>query len=696
MKRSQSLLLFFIIFLIFPAAAHAQAWSGIISPTRAMDWTIAGIPSGLPDSSWPICTTIAAYSGSGATIQNALAACQTAHPTGGVVALGAGTFTLSSGIMFPLNTTGHLALRGQGASSTILNFTGSDCSRGGGFICAASGDGTYNGNSQAGSTPHVVTVTSGAAKGSTQIVLGSLNTIVVGSIVVLNQCDTGYTGTGLGAACTGTPNDNGGYFHCQAHWSATNVGCAIPTEGGVNSWRSGASEMEAALVTAINQGGCGATCVTLSKPIEQPDWGSDTQAVIIQVLPSVGVENMLLVDAKSSISTNDVGVIFNNTYRAWVSGVATTNMGRLGVHLSQSYGGLVKDSYFFGNPVNFGDNAGFRAVGGANNLIQNNICHKTRICLFGADAVAEQADIFAYNFAPATGNGSNPGVPLSWDDHGAGTSFSLIEGNVMIGYIEDGDHGNHLSQTSFRNLLTGWMSCANGQCGAGQTLVHGNGDGASAIRLFYGARYGNIIGNVLGTPGWSNSYKAFDAFNNGAIYVWGSGYGAEPTDALVNTTTMLWGNWDVVNNSTQWNNAEVPTAAPTYPNSVPASQTLPASFYLSSKPSWFGSIPWPAIGPDVTGGNVGQCTGTLNTPGHYSGLAATSSAQCTGTSLATAWAGHVNAIPAMNCYLNVMGGKPDGTGSILTFDAKTCYGLSTSSPPSSGLQPPTNLLDVVH
>src|ERR1700694_4195001 len=128
MKRSLSLLLFFITLLIFPAAAHAQAWSGIISPTRAVDWTQAGLPGDtLPDAGWPICTTISLYSGTAATIVNALSACNAAHPSGGVVALGAGTFTLSTGIQFPQNTIGHLALRGQGANSTQLNFTGSTC-----------------------------------------------------------------------------------------------------------------------------------------------------------------------------------------------------------------------------------------------------------------------------------------------------------------------------------------------------------------------------------------------------------------------------------------------------------------------------------------------------------------------------------------------------------------------------------------
>jgi len=38
-------------------------------------------------------------------------------------------------------------------------------------------------------------------------------------------------------------------------------------------------------------------------------------------------------------------------------------------------------------------------------------------------------------------------------------------------------------------------------------------------------------------------------------------------------------------------------------NSAPADHRLPNSFYLSKKPSWWGNMPWPAIGPDVTGGD---------------------------------------------------------------------------------------------
>jgi hypothetical protein len=49
--------------------------------------------------------------------------------------------------------------------------------------------------------------------------------------------------------------------------------------------------------------------------------------------------------------------------------------------------------------------------------------------------------------------------------------------------------------------------------------------------------------------------------------------------------------------------------------------------------------------------------------------------------LATGWAGHANANPALNCYLNVLGGAPDGSGSVITnFNAASCYGGGPTAP----------------
>ena len=689
------LLSFVSVLLLLPAVAGAQLWSDVVDSKRAMDWTQAGLPgSNLPSANWPICATVSPYTGDSTAIQNALAACHKAQPNGGVVALGTGTFHISNGIPIPQD---NLALRGQGAGSTTIHFTTlTDC--GGGFICMKGGsDGSFP---QQGGSPHWAAVRSGQNKGSTQLILSSLNTAVVGSILVLNQCDTGFTGTGLGAPCTGTrAQDNGGYFHCQDPWRSAGVGCAVAVEGGVNSWRSNSSEMEAVAIVAINQGGCGSTCVSLSKPIEQPDWGGDTQAVIIQPRNKTGVENMTLVQDVGG-DVNRVGVTLFNTYHCWVSGVSTINMGRLGVHLYDSYGGLVKDSYFFGNPTNYGDHAAIRAVGGSNNLIQNNIAHATRSLYFGADAMPEHGDVVAYNFATNNYNGSNANAGASAFFHGAGSSFALIEGNTMFGWSSDGDHGATGSLTTiFRNFLWGWYSCANGGCGSGGHASAGIDQ--TPIRLFYGSRYHNIIGNVLGTPGFNHDdYQSSDVFANAAIYIWGAGQSVggykQPQDSLVGTTTMLWGNWDTFNNAARFQSSEVPTSAPSYPNPVPASETLPASFYLTSKPNWFGSLPWPAIGPDVTGGNIGQCTGTFDVAGQFNGTAARSSSQCVGSSLnASAWDGHVNTNAAMKCYFD-LGGLPDGTGPALSFNAGKCYGTSSSSSTGPAPAPPEHLVITIN
>jgi len=136
---------------------------------------------------------------------------------------------------------------------------------------------------------------------------------------------------------------------------------------------------------------------------------------------------------------------------------------------------------------------------------------------------------------------------------------------------------------------------------------------------------------------------------------------------------MRWGNYDVVNNTVRFVNAEVPTTAPAYPNQVPGSQALPASFYLSAKPTaWWrtpwGSPPWPAIGPDVTGGNVTSGSGAASTLG-----------------------GHAYKIPARLCFENSRRDTVNYGGLSpvpIVFNANDCYGAATTGAPPN---PPTSL-----
>jgi len=114
-------------------------------------------------------------------------------------------------------------------------------------------------------------------------------------------------------------------------------------------------------------------------------------------------------------------------------------------------------------------------------------------------------------------------------------------------------------------------------------------------------------------------------------------------------TTFYHGNYDSASASTIWN------------VNGSGSETLPASFYKSGQPAFwntaYGAPPWPAIGPDVSGGPD------------------------------TATGGHANYIPAALCYNGL---ARDASG-VKVFDAITCYG-DPPPPPA----PPTGLSAIVN
>jgi hypothetical protein len=217
-----------------------------------------------------------------------------------------------------------------------------------------------------------------------------------------------------------------------------------------------------------------------------------------------------------------------------------------------------------------------------------------------------------------------------------------------------------------------------------------------------GSRYFNFIGNILGTGGYHTTFKSIGGGDDTTVIMTGYFPGTGGTDKLSTSTSMFWGNWDNVSNAVRWcgnssstgwsttcsSASEVPTGLSSYANAVPSTQTLPASFYLSSKPAWWtAGKAWPPIGPDVTGGTVGQCTG-----GSASASSCSADSQCVGGgSCSIVAGGRVASTPAMDCYFSVMGGTANGTGPALAFDASTCYSSSSIGAPS----PPSSLSAVV-
>lgn len=71
-------------------------------------------------------------------------------------------------------------------------------------------------------------------------------------------------------------------------------------------------------------------------------------------------------------------------------------------------------------------------------------------------------------------------------------------------------------------------------------------------------------------------------------------YNGVKYDLLTASTLLRWGNFDYATNGTRWDMAEVSPRG-----GIPNTRKLPASLFLSSKPSWWGGLPWPAIGPAV-------------------------------------------------------------------------------------------------
>jgi hypothetical protein len=331
--------------------------------------------------------------------------------------------------------------------------------------------------------------------------------------------------------------------------------------------------------------------------------------------------------------------------------------------------------------------------------VENNIFQQTTNPLMFGQTTGTVVD---YNFAinDIYSGGSGQFVQAAYAGHNAGNTMNLWEGNNFVGIWSDSNWGSSFTQTLFRNMLSGWQS--------GKTA------NTTPVIIEAWSRGFNVIGNVLGQPGYHNNYQAYaNSATAGAnmssaetsIYTLGftgnTGNGtcvSAPTcDAKVFPSLMRWGNWDTVSSAAQWTSAEASPAAITYMNANFSSSyfgslahTLPASLHYSSTPSWWPSgKAWPPVGPDVTSGNIGVCSG-----GTYAGAQAISSSQCTGGTLSTAWASHVDAIPAQVCYLSQMSGPPDGSGSALSFDASKCYTSSATS--GGGPTPPTGLAAAVN
>ena len=552
--RALTLTLLNLIFWSF--SAHAQPWSGILDPARAIDWSSAGVKGGIPVRP-TICQTLSP--GATATqINTAIANCA----SGQVVKLNAGTYNLTSGITF--DGRSDVTLRGSGPDQTFLVFTGDGdpCMGQYSLICIPGNNLGYYGP---GPPTNSASWTAGYGKGTSVITLSKTTGLSVGMFIVLDQLDN--------------TSDPGTDIYVCATTSCTD-------EGGTDYGRTLRQQRQMVQVASI-----AGTNVTISPGLYMPNWSAAKSPGAYwgnstSLSHGNGVED-LSINGLNSGSHSLIEFIF--TYDSWaknVRGIYGPNP-RSYVSLYGSARCTVRDSYFFGSESESGVGSthyGIEITNGFNHLIENNIVQR-RVTPFISDG--DVGSVWAYNFAINDYYFVAPSfMQASNYSHESGNSMVLHESNQAVGIKGDIIHGTSNLFTFFRNYSIGWET--------------GKTSETMAVGLFSYNRYWNFVGNVLGQPGYHTTYQG----TNRSQTIWALGVPGNtvPADPVVATTTMRWGNYDTVSGATRWVASEVPSGISKYPNPVPATQILPNSFYLTAKPAWYASNAWPSIGPDVTGG----------------------------------------------------------------------------------------------
>lgn len=653
--------------------------AGVLSAARSINWNLAGAvpgaPGTLPDTAWTQCgSTISAYGSSGSyaspnTINTAVSGCS----AGTYVQLGSGDFYLTGSIVLASN----VEVRGAGANLTKLHFNGNTSCNGNSAVVCLAGSNNYSGTEQ-----NYATWTAGFSQGATTLTLSNTLNIVAGkTIIAIDQqdqaADNGQVWNCVGTACgasgsSGAPRTT----HTCSSSVSPNVGYC--------------SQVQYVLVTACGTCNSGSSStVTISPGLYGANWASAQSTGAwwaTTVAQQMGVRDLLL--DLSPAPNGTTPVIVSNCYECFVFQIASSPGARNHVGIQYSAHTTVMSNYFYGQQSGYMGTSSYaiEADDTSDSLVVNNICQQVVECFVNTGGGG--GDVSSYNFPIYSISNATAYMTQMDFYHAGGYQFYLTEGDFVSGIEDDNTHGNHDFGTHYRNGVPGWASNCNGSACTTNT---------TPFVVYGGQRYMNIVGNVVGQASYHTtlSYLATAnpcANNQLTEYLIGCGatgatFLSDPTntgsstqawDVLAENSLMAYNNYDVVSaaahtisTASSFNDA---TGSPSTYVGLASPGTLPSSLVFSSKPTFFQSNAYPAIGPDVTGGNLLLCTS-----GTYSGNYVTKSSQCNGGSSTSAYAGHAYAIPAMNCALNVMGMNPDGSGIRSTFNPAVCYAGTAST-----------------
>ena len=594
----------------------------ILAASRAIDWSTAGVPGGIPTRT-TICSTLSPGA-TAAQINSAIAAC----PANQVVQLNPGTYNLSSGITFAGKS--NVTLRGSGADQTILKFTGGvSCNGLGSVVCVIASDTGWNQDGP-GNTANW---TAGYAQGATVITLSSVTNLAVGKLIMLDQLDD--------------TSDDGTIYNCQTVNTCTSQGTDVG--------RNGRGQHHLARVTAIN-----GLNVTISPGLYMPNWRSNRSPGAwwssSQPVVGVGIEDASF-DFTAVGTSRTYGIQLQMSYGSWIKGIRSIKANNAHVNEYLSSHTTIRDSYFYNSQNACSQSYGFEPWMGADSLWTNNIfVHITSPMVMSGG----QGIVASYNYAIDNyyNCGDSAWFQSALYNHESGSNYNLWEGNIVPGATADNIHGPSFFNTYFRNRIDG-KDPSNTNTKTEQTVP---------INLYALNRYFNVIGNVLGLSGYHKAYETYttttgsQSGTNCDVTIYRLGWNGHCSnnegigDPTLRNTLMRWGNYDVVNGTNRFVASEVPSGI-TYGNPVPSTQALPPSLYLTSQPiGWstpWGTPLWPAIGPDVTSGSIPNV------------------------------GGHADKIPAQLCYEHMSNDSAFTANTVRIFSAATCYPTGAIVAPSA-------------
>jgi hypothetical protein len=652
MKR----ILWISIIILWAPVVHAQTSPAGIDPSRFMNWSVVGVPGGIPSIN-TICATLAPSPINPQTTTGTTIAGSNQLTAANIVDFNIGEGIDVAGAAFePWTTTPGATLH-----SYITNIQGNVITLRDNAQVAVAGaaithddaaafqsalnncpanqvvyapTGNYTLNWGVSETSHSGIVLRGDGPGKTVFTM-TFN----GTGFNFGDPDWPPPQSSIPILAGSTPNSSTITVDTTSSNSlhgAFVVGGFIKISAGTNPSfvkNIGASSYDLQLSMTFRVTSLTANTVTFTPPIPFDFSPYSPVAAIYQVRPisGIGLENFTI----NMNSIGGYGVQYQQLWGSWMNNIEIENSTSHVIALYAVLNSEVRHCYFH-DTVNAGpDTEGLDFYRDSDwDLIEDNVIYKTGTggIVVGDWEGGSSGNVIASNFVYGSTSGSNSVAGLDIDlNHGTNNILNLVEGNIAGDVYADGYFGSADYDMFLRNWFTATHPTAT--------------NNLYAIRMKHFSNYMTAIGNVLGTSAFPTSnhmngnfaYGGFydapqssgydDGWSTGVQCIYETGFpnigntfysgtvaAAVPIDyssvtgTLVSTTQQLdlnvpstllrTGNYDYFNRSIIWD-----------PNIT--DHTIPVSYVHSSKPAFMGSLGWPTIDPNSPPGTFNSTTASI-------------------------------------------------------------------------------------